>query len=48
MFAAGGHLLWQVHTLKIDDPARCLTLFRANRDSGALIAAAFLLSSWIW
>ena len=48
MFAAGGHLLWQVHTLKIDDPARCLVLFRANRDSGALIGAAFLLSSWIW
>jgi 4-hydroxybenzoate polyprenyltransferase len=48
MLAAGAHLLWQVHTLAIDDPARCLTLFRANRDTGALIAAAFLLSSWIW
>jgi 4-hydroxybenzoate polyprenyltransferase len=48
MFAAGGHLLWQVHTLKIEDPDRCLKLFRANRDTGALIAAAFLLSSWIW
>ncbi|HXC55318.1 MAG TPA: 4-hydroxybenzoate octaprenyltransferase [Rhizomicrobium sp.] len=48
MLAAGGHLLWQVHTLKIDDGARCLKLFRANRDTGALIALAFVISSWIW
>ncbi len=48
MLAAGAHFLWQFHTLKIDVPARCLNLFRANRDTGALIAAAFVLSSWIW
>ena len=48
MLAAGGHLLWQVHTLEIEDPARCLKLFRANRETGALIAAALVLSSWIW
>ncbi|MEI9993143.1 MAG: 4-hydroxybenzoate octaprenyltransferase [Rhizomicrobium sp.] len=48
MLAAGVHLLWQVHRLKIGDPAACLKLFRANRDTGALIAAAFVLSSWIW
>ena len=48
MLAAGAHLLWQVHTLKIEDPARCLKLFRANRDTGALIALALLISSWIW
>ena len=48
MLAAGGHFLWQYHTLAIGDPARCLKLFRANRDAGALIAAAFVLSSWIW
>ena len=48
MLAAGGHLLWQVHSLAIDDGERCLKLFRANRDTGAVIAAAFLLSSWIW
>lgn len=46
MLAAGSHLLWQVHRLDIADPARCLTLFRANRDTGALIAAAFLLAGW--
>ncbi|HEX4304143.1 MAG TPA: 4-hydroxybenzoate octaprenyltransferase [Rhizomicrobium sp.] len=48
MLAAGGHLLWQMHNLSVDDPAGCLKLFRANRDTGALVAAAFLLSSWIW
>ena len=48
MLAAGAHLIWQVHTLKIDDPAQCLKLFRANRDAGALIASALLFSSWIW
>src|SRR3569832_847802 len=48
MLAAGAHLLWQVHTLQIDNAANALKLFRANRDSGAIIAAAFLLSSWIW
>src|SRR5476649_1492530 len=36
MFAAGGHLLWQVHSLDIDDGEHCLKLFRANRDTGAV------------
>jgi 4-hydroxybenzoate polyprenyltransferase len=48
MLAAGAHMLWQYHTLVIDDPARSLKLFRSNRDTGGLIALAFLLSSWIW
>ncbi|MBV9045688.1 MAG: 4-hydroxybenzoate octaprenyltransferase [Alphaproteobacteria bacterium] len=48
MLAAGAHLLWQVHTLKVDDPERCLKLFRANRETGAIVAAAFVLASWIW
>jgi 4-hydroxybenzoate polyprenyltransferase len=46
MLAAGGHLLWQVHTLDIADAEKCLKLFRANRETGAMIAAAFLLASW--
>ncbi|MBS0472438.1 MAG: 4-hydroxybenzoate octaprenyltransferase [Proteobacteria bacterium] len=48
MLAAGGHMLWQAHTLRIDDPDNCLRLFRANRETGLLMAAAFLLSSWFW
>ena len=37
----GWHLLWQMRQLDIDDPANCLRVFRANRDTG-LIAALFL------
>ena len=33
-FAA--HLSWQVVTLRIDDPDRCLMQFRSNREAGAL------------
>jgi len=47
MLLAGGHMLWQVHTLDIDDSARCLKLFRANRETGALIAAALVIASWV-
>ena len=47
MLLAGAHLLWQVHTLRIDDPDRCLRLFRSNRDTGAIVAVAFLVSSWV-
>lgn len=36
-------LAWQVVTLDIHDPARCLMLFKANREVGLIIALAFLL-----
>lgn len=44
MLAAGGHMLWQVRTLDIASPERCLRLFRSNRDTGALMAAALLIA----
>lgn len=40
--AAAGHAVWQLRTLDIDDAARCLTLFRANRDFGWLVFGAIL------
>ena len=46
MLAAGAHLLWQVKRLDIDNADNCLRLFRSNRETGALIALAFLLASW--
>ncbi len=46
VFGAGGHFLWQVFRLNINSPANCLNVFRANREAGAIIAAAFLLSGW--
>jgi 4-hydroxybenzoate polyprenyltransferase len=47
MLVAGAHLLWQLRTLDIDRPLLCLTLFKSNRDTGALIAAALILGSVI-
>jgi 4-hydroxybenzoate polyprenyltransferase len=46
MLAAGAHLLWQVKTLDIDNADNCLRVFRSNRETGTLIALAFLLASW--
>jgi 4-hydroxybenzoate polyprenyltransferase len=47
MLAAGGHLLWQAHRLDTDNAENCLTLFRANRDTGAIMALAFIVASWL-
>ena len=46
MLAAGAHMLWQVEALDIDNPDNCLMIFRANRATGALIAAAFAGAAW--
>lgn len=46
MLGAGAHMLWQVRTLDINVAENCLRVFRSNRDTGALIALAFLLASW--
>jgi 4-hydroxybenzoate polyprenyltransferase len=47
LLAAGAHLLWQVKRLDIHSPDNCLSVFRSNRETGALIALAFLLASWL-
>ena len=44
VWAFGWHLAWQLGRLNIDDPARCLRLFRANRDAG-LIPVLFLAAA---
>jgi 4-hydroxybenzoate polyprenyltransferase len=46
MLAAGTHLVWQVRRLDIDNADNCLMLFRANRNTGALIALAFAGAAW--
>jgi len=46
MLIAGAHFVWQVKRLDADDPQMALTLFRSNREAGALIAAAFLAGNW--
>jgi 4-hydroxybenzoate polyprenyltransferase len=47
MLAAGAHMLWQVRRLDINSPDNCLRLFRSNRETGALIALALALASWL-
>lgn len=37
------HFAWQVRTVDIDDPRGCLAIFKANRDAGLIVAAAFAL-----
>jgi 4-hydroxybenzoate polyprenyltransferase len=39
------HLLWQLRVLDIDDPSGCLALFRANRDTGLILAVALGLAA---
>lgn len=43
VLAVGGHLAWQVATLRIDDPDDCLAKFKSNRDAGLLVTGALLL-----
>ncbi|MDO8878697.1 MAG: 4-hydroxybenzoate octaprenyltransferase [Pseudolabrys sp.] len=45
LVAFGAHLAWQVATIDIDDPARCLMLFRSNRDAGLILFGAMLLDA---
>jgi 4-hydroxybenzoate polyprenyltransferase len=46
MLPAAAQLFWQVASLRVNDPALCLTLFRANRESGLLIALALAVASY--
>jgi 4-hydroxybenzoate polyprenyltransferase len=42
---AGAHMAWQLRALDIDRPLLCLRLFKANRETGALIAAAIIIGA---
>ncbi len=44
---AAVHLAWQVLALRANEPDVCLKLFRANRDTGLLIAAALVLACYM-
>ena len=43
--AAALHAIWQLSRLDIDDPARCLKLFRSNRDFGLIILLGLILDT---
>jgi len=44
---AAAHLVWQLAALRVNEPDICLRLFRANRDTGLLIAAALVLACYM-
>lgn len=41
------HLVWQIRTLDIDDPASCLRRFRSNRELGLMVFAA-IVAGRLW
>ncbi len=41
----GGFLAWQIRELDIDDPARCLELFRASRWGGLILLGGLLIDA---
>lgn len=43
---AGMHAIWQLKTLDINDPVRCLSLFRSNRNLGLIIFAGMALDAF--
>jgi 4-hydroxybenzoate polyprenyltransferase len=47
LIPAALHLLWQAATVKTENAADCLRKFRANRDFGLLVLAAFLIAPLI-
>ena len=42
LVGAAAHMVWQVATLDISDPANCLKRFKSNRNLGWLIFAGFV------
>jgi 4-hydroxybenzoate polyprenyltransferase len=47
LLAFGGHLTWQVVRLDIDDPDRCLALFKSDRNAGLILFAGMLLDAFV-
>jgi 4-hydroxybenzoate polyprenyltransferase len=47
LLPAGLHLMWQSRRLDVNDATRCLAIFRANRDTGLLVAAAIIAASYV-
>jgi 4-hydroxybenzoate polyprenyltransferase len=46
LLAFAGHLAWQTVRLDIDDPDRCLALFKSDRDAGLILFAGMLLDAF--
>ncbi len=46
-WAYGWHLAWQMRRLDIENAARCLMLFRSNRDAGLIPVLAFGVAAFL-
>lgn len=46
-WAMGVHMIWQMGRLDIDDPDRCLMLFRSNRNAGLIAALFFAVATFV-
>ena len=44
---AGFHMAWQVYSLRIDDPANCLALFKSNTSLGWILFAGLTLDGFV-
>lgn len=47
LLAFAGHLAWQVARLDIDDPDRCLALFKSDRDAGLILFAGMVVDALV-
>ena len=47
LIAFAAHLVWQIRTIRIDDAALCLRLFRSNRDAGFLLFAGLVADALV-
>lgn len=47
VLAMGGHLVWQMQRLRLDDPASCLAVFRSNRDAGLIPLPFLAVAAWL-
>ncbi len=47
IWAFGWHLAWQLRELDIDDPAKCLMLFRSNRNAGLIPVLFFAVAHFL-
>jgi len=45
LLGGGAHLIWQLKTWHMDDPASALRIFKSNRDFGLLVLLAFSVIS---
>ncbi|MDP3263533.1 MAG: 4-hydroxybenzoate octaprenyltransferase [Tabrizicola sp.] len=47
VWAMGWHMVWQMRQLDTDDPASCLSVFRANRDAGLVPVLFLAAAAWL-